>query len=178
MSPLIFNLPHPIALNFSRFHSFATLSLPTFNNYGLNTDLMNALKNQEIHTPSPIQQMAIPSILKQTNENFYLAAQTGTGKTLAYLLPILHIIKSLEKNNEKNTLPNRPFAIIIVPSKELVEQILKVCKSFLHLIKLNAGGIGLNRSYMQEKRMLDQGVDILVTTIDRMENHQKKIMFF
>lgn len=159
-------------------HHFSTLALPTFNKYGLNTDLIIALKDQEIHTPSPIQQLALPAILKQTHENFYLAAQTGTGKTLAYLLPIIHLIKEQEKNNERKTIPNKPFAIIIVPSKELVDQILRTCKSFLHFVKLKAGGVGLERSYLQEKRMLDEGVDILITTIDRLENHRKKNNIF
>ena len=169
----------PQNLSFPLFQStptkfFTTASLPTFNKYGLNPDLMNALQSQEIHTPSPIQQLSIPSILNLSHEHYYLAAQTGTGKTLAYLLPILHLIKQQEKNNIRNTIPNRPFVIIIVPSKELVEQILSVCKSFIHFIKLKAGGIGLAQSFSQEKKMLDEGVDVLITTIDRLENHRKK----
>ena len=154
--------------------NFSTISLPTFNKYGLNTDLLTSLEQQEIHTPSPIQQLAIPSLLKQSHDHYYLAAQTGTGKTLAYLLPILQLIKAQEKDNEKNTIPNRPFAFIIVPSKELVEQILSICKTYIHFIKLKAGGLGLSLNYVQERKMLDDGVDILITTIDRLENHRKK----
>lgn len=168
IKPLKFLNP-PIPKSF-----FSTLSLPSFDTYGLNSNLISALQSQEIHTPSPIQQLAIPSLLKLNHEHYYLAAQTGTGKTLAYLLPILHLIKSQEKDNVKNTIKNRPFAIIIVPSKELIEQILSICKSFIHHIKLKAGGIGLIHSYMQEKKMLDEGVDILISTIDRLESHRKK----
>ena len=67
---------------------------------------------------------------------FYIAAQTGTGKTLGYLLPILHNMKVIEQNsNNINTLPNRPQCIIVVPSKELVEQTYQVVKQFIHSVR-------------------------------------------
>lgn len=147
-------------------------SLPSFTSYGLHENLVSALKELEIHTPSPIQQLAMPNLLKSPHEHFYIAAQTGTGKTLAYLLPILHLLKKEEGNQGKITIANRPFAVILVPSKELTEQTLSICKSFIHFIKLKAGAIGLSRTYSQEKKMLNEGVDILITTIDRFERHR------
>lgn len=149
-------------------------SLPSFNSYGLHQNLLSALNELQIHTPSPIQQLAMPNLLKSSHEHYYIAAQTGTGKTLAYLLPILHLLKQEEGNQGKMTQPNRPFAVILVPSKELSEQTLSICKSFIHFIKLKAGAIGLSRTYSQEKKMLNEGVDILISTIDRFEKHRSQ----
>ena len=64
--------------------------------------------------------MAIPHLIK--GKSALLAAQTGTGKTLAYTLPIMHRLKQEEVQSDKQlTLPNRPRAIILVPSRELVQ---------------------------------------------------------
>ena len=74
------------------------------------------------------------------------------GKTLAYLLPILNLIKknemeeTLEDVKSKN---NRPSVIILVPSKELVSQVLSVMKSFSHIVKFTSAGI---RRYRRKKK--------------------------
>ena len=72
----------------------------------------------QINTPTPIQKLAIPHLIK--GKSALMAAQTGTGKTLAYCLPLIHRLKQAEVDADTQlTLPNRPRAIILVPSREL-----------------------------------------------------------
>ena len=76
-------------------------SLPTFNVYGLSQKIREVLEASKIHTPSSIQDIAIPELLRchgmDKENNFYLAAQTGTGKTYAYLLPVITMLKREEQ---------------------------------------------------------------------------------
>jgi len=92
----------------------------TFRKLGLMQEIVTVLEDElKIGTPSPIQSMAIPHLLK--GKSSLLAAQTGTGKTLAYSLPIIHRLKQDELGAETQlTLPNRPRALVLVPSRELV----------------------------------------------------------
>lgn len=152
-------------------------SIPTFKNFGLKSEILDALEQMNIHTPSPIQSQSISHLLKPLSENVYIAGQTGTGKTLAYLLPIMHLIK-LKEGNVKNTVSNRPYAILLMPSKELVEQTLEICKKICHFLKLRTIGLSNIHPFNREKNGLDEGADIVVTTIDRLEKHRKKQNIF
>lgn len=96
------------------------ITLPSFKQYGLYPGLVKALETQNIYTPSSIQDSALISLTKLSHNNFYIAAQTGTGKTYAYLLPIFHFLKQQEEQiKDRLTRPKRPRAVILVPSKEL-----------------------------------------------------------
>jgi superfamily II DNA/RNA helicase len=74
------------------------VSIPTFNAYNIqNKSIFEALTHNNIHTPSSIQDIVIPSLLTSPSVSqniFYIASQNGTGKTLSYLLPIIDILKS------------------------------------------------------------------------------------
>src|SRR5690606_34603765 len=100
-TPLLQTLP----FSFMPFHfNFATIKqkkkiapsqLPTFDNYGLSDDILNQLKDQEILTPTPIQTMVLSEFMR-SNKHLVFASQTGTGKTLAYVIPILQKLKEEE----------------------------------------------------------------------------------
>jgi superfamily II DNA/RNA helicase len=87
------------------------------------------------------------------------------------------ILQKLKEEEAKTksvlTQPNRPRALILVPNKELVSQTLEVIKDICHLVKLKAGGLCGSATLMKEKELLGSGVDVLVSTIDRFEKHQK-----
>jgi ATP-dependent RNA helicase RhlE len=85
----------------------------TFQDFNFDTKLMDGLLSMGFNTPTPIQQQAIPVILD--NKDLIACAQTGTGKTAAYLLPVLDKILRAEKRH-LNTL-------IIAPTRELAQQI-------------------------------------------------------
>jgi len=137
----------------------------------LNPDIQEYLKQMKIKTPSEIQRITIPHLLQRKSAVF--AAQTGSGKTLAYLLPICHLLKVDQhsqrrgdghKDNVAEPKENRPRAVILVPSKELVSQVLSVTKSISHHHKLLSVGLRSDYKMKRLKKSLQQPIDVLVTT--------------
>ena len=93
-----------------------------FEQFGLHNKFIENLKENEIEIPSKVQIMGIHKIL--SGLNCMLSAETGCGKTLAYLLPIMdQILKWKRLDRLQNRGPNSPLAMIVTPSRELAEQI-------------------------------------------------------
>jgi superfamily II DNA/RNA helicase len=147
---------------------------PSFKALGLMPELTSALTKLFITEPTPIQQKAIPSLLNSTYHHL-IAAQTGTGKTLAYLLPILQRLR-LEEIAEGRvlTVPSQPRSLVILPNRELTKQLEAVIRDFKHDVQLKASAAFSGHSWDVEVEELKQGVDLLVTTPDRFERHQKE----
>lgn len=115
-------------------------------------------------TPTPIQQQAIPIIMQ--DKDLIAVAQTGTGKTAAFLLPILHKL-SAEPTENTDTL-------IIVPTRELALQIDQALQGFAYFtgvssLAIYGGGDGM--SFENEKRALTQGANIIIATPGRLMSH-------
>jgi superfamily II DNA/RNA helicase len=110
--------------------------------------LQKTLKEQDLTTPTEIQSKIIPLMLE--GESVVGISETGSGKTLAYALPVLHAAKTRELEGDHVTDAGRPLAIIMVPTRELGEQIAKVFKEFTHDTRLRVrsalGGTGLEQS--------------------------------
>ena len=87
-----------------------------FSKLGLSTPIVQAVTELGYHQPTPIQQKAIPAIL--SGKNVIAAAQTGTGKTASFVLPILHILKDTPPVRAK-----RVCALIMTPTRELAIQV-------------------------------------------------------
>ncbi|KAF3427484.1 hypothetical protein E2986_02866 [Frieseomelitta varia] len=125
----------------------------TFNDLGLSSSLCESLENLGIYKPLQIQNIGIPKILQ--GSNVLLAAETGCGKTLAYLLPLITKILIWKQNNVQRTL-NTPLGLIVTPSRELTVQIaLELISISKHLdikTKLITGG-------KTKKMILDPPVD-------------------
>jgi len=115
--------------------AFGSLSLPA--------GLVEALKASGITKPSEIQQVVIPEIM--AGHDIIMAAQTGTGKTLAYLLPIIEKLRYDEDVEGVVTRLNRPRALVLVPTRELAVQVLAVAKFLSHYFRFRSvaltGGI-------------------------------------
>ena len=114
---------------------------------------------------TPVQQQVIPEVLK--GSDVIACAQTGTGKTAAFLLPILHRIVSSEPSDFIK-------AMIIVPTRELAVQISQQCEGFAYFTgvsSLAVYGGGTGPDYANEQRALSSGVDIVVCTPGRMISH-------
>jgi superfamily II DNA/RNA helicase len=105
-----------------------------FEKLGIDEDFNPFFKEQEIETPTEIQSKAIPMLLK--GQSIMGLSQTGTGKTLAYALPISEMIKTLEDEQGLSQKKSKPYAIIVVPTKELAVQIQGVFKQISHHVKL------------------------------------------
>ena len=157
----------------------------SWNKLGLMQELISALNESFIDTPTPIQHMAIPQILSG-GEGVAFAAATGSGKTLAYLLPIIQLLKGQEIVGEKiGTSENnkiskqkpirknkRPRAIVLAPTRELAVQILAVLKSLSHKAKFSSELlIGGDDYGKQRKRLESRPVDIVVATPGRLVKH-------
>lgn len=124
-------------------------------------------------SPTPVQKLAIPAVLKQKDNVSFLAA-TGSGKTLAYALPLLQLCK-LQDLSETERPSKRPRLIILAPTRELVVQITGIVKQICHGLKLScAGGLyGSSKSYGRQRQDLDRPIDIVVATPGRLLKHWK-----
>ena len=133
----------------------------SFNSLGLSDALLKAISKKGYTNPSPIQQKAIPPILE--GKDVLASAQTGTGKTAGFTLPILQIL------SQGKHLSNRPVrALILTPTRELAAQILANIKEYSEFLDLRTtvlfGGVNQKPQVAQ----LRQGIDILVATPGRL----------
>ncbi len=131
----------------------------TFAELGLGTKVLAAVKSLGYESPSPVQEQAIPAVL--AGKDVLAAAQTGTGKTAAFLLPVL------------NDLPHHgkakgPLCLIVTPTRELAIQIEDVCQTICkktgHRSVTVVGGV----SYGPQRGKLARGCDVLVATPGRL----------
>ncbi len=137
------------------------ISKNTFASLGLAPELLRAIQEQGYTEPTPIQREAIPVGLE--GRDLVGSAQTGTGKTAAFLLPILQRLK----NGRRGTLR----ALVLVPTRELAEQVFNSAKAYGRHVKVNAapvyGGVGME----PQTRALRNGVDIVIATPGRLLDH-------
>jgi ATP-dependent RNA helicase RhlE len=139
----------------------------SFNSLGLSDALLKAISKKGYSTPSPIQKKAIPPILE--GKDVLASAQTGTGKTAGFTLPILQIL------SQGKHLSHRPIrALILTPTRELAAQILANIKEYSEYVDLRSavifGGVNQNPQVSQ----LRQGIDILVATPGRLIDLQNQ----
>jgi ATP-dependent RNA helicase RhlE len=133
----------------------------TFNSLGITEPIIRALDNQGYKIPSPIQTQAIPAIL--TGQDLMATAQTGTGKTAAFALPLLQML-----SDQKTATPAQIQALVLTPTRELAVQVGKSFQSFGQHLALKVatifGGVGIG----PQKKQLRKGVNILVATPGRL----------
>ncbi len=133
----------------------------TFESLGLSSPILKAIETKGYKKPSVIQEKAIPLVLK--GKDVLASAQTGTGKTAGFTLPILEL---LSKNQSKGKRPIK--ALILTPTRELAAQILENVKEYSINLNIEStvifGGVNQN----PQKRKLKSGVDILVATPGRL----------
>ncbi|MBD3612562.1 MAG: DEAD/DEAH box helicase, partial [Hydrogenovibrio crunogenus] len=133
----------------------------TFASLGLSKPILDAVTQQGYETPSPIQAQAIPAVLE--GKDVMAAAQTGTGKTAGFTLPIL---ERLSKGKPAG--PNQARALILTPTRELAAQVSDSVETYGKQLSLKStvvfGGVKINPQMMR----LRKGVDILVATPGRL----------
>lgn len=132
-----------------------------FEDFKLDEDVLDGIRDMGYRAPSPIQQQAIPVIME--GADLIACAQTGTGKTAAFLLPVLHKIMQLPADGI-NTL-------ILVPTRELAIQIdhqVEAIGYYLNVKSIAVYGGGSGIGWVQQKQALVKGVDIVIATPGRL----------
>ncbi len=137
-----------------------------FADLGLAQPILLAITDAGYTVPTPIQAQAIPLVL--AGGDLLAAAQTGTGKTAGFTLPILHRLSTQPLENMR---PGRPRSLILVPTRELAAQVEASVKKYGKHLGLNSmvmfGGVNINPQY----KALKGRVDILVATPGRLLDH-------
>ncbi|MCK5080034.1 MAG: DEAD/DEAH box helicase, partial [Bacteroidales bacterium] len=135
-----------------------------FTEFGLNEQLLEAISYMGFEKATPIQDQAIPQIMQ--GDDLIACAQTGTGKTAAYILPILHKIAGHDDHLTR--------ALVIVPTRELALQIDQQFNGFgyftdISSIPVYGGGDG--GEWEQERKSLTTGADVIVATPGKLIAH-------
>ncbi len=139
----------------------------SFNTLGLKAELLRAIETQGYTTPTPVQTQAIPAILK--GGDILAGAQTGTGKTAAFTLPMLQRLSEGKPEATKRKRPVR--ALILTPTRELAAQVAESTQNYGKNLALKSTVVfgGVNIKPQIDK--LRQGVDIIVATPGRLLDH-------
>jgi len=135
-----------------------------FKEFNFNPELLEGLLAMGFKNATPIQEQAIPLIL--ANKDLIACAQTGTGKTGAFLLPIMNMLT--QNNDRHNT------TLILTPTRELAQQIdlqVEALSYFTNISSLTVFGGGDGVAYEQQKRSMREGVDIIIATPGRLIAH-------
>lgn len=137
-----------------------------FDEFGFDYDLMDGIDAMGYVTATPVQEKVIPAILD--GKDIIAAAQTGTGKTAAFLLPVINNL--ITQHHDPHTIN----ALIIVPTRELAVQIAQTLEGISYYTSLSFisvyGGTG-GALFASEKKALSSGVDIVICTPGRMISH-------
>jgi len=135
-----------------------------FSELGLNEQVLEALDHMGFETPTPIQEFAIPEVI--AGSDLLACAQTGTGKTAAFILPILHKLTGKE-DSSINTL-------ILVPTRELAVQIEQEIQGLSYFVSVGSMAIyggGDGTKWDTQKTALVEGTDIIVATPGKLISH-------
>ena len=133
-----------------------------FSDLGLSAELLNAVAEQGYETPTPIQAQAIPEILN--GRDVMAGAQTGTGKTAGFTLPLLHLLQQQQT-------PRRPRpvrALILTPTRELCLQVYESVQNYGRHLPFFAEAIFGGVSIKPQIQKLERGTDIVVATPGRL----------
>ena len=121
----------------------------SFADLGLSPKILSAVASKGYTTPSPIQAKAIPAVLQ--GSDVMAAAQTGTGKTAGFTLPILQLL-----SQGQSARPNQARALILTPTRELAAQIVESVQTYGKDLPLKSavvfGGVGINPQKKQKKK--------------------------
>lgn len=134
----------------------------SFAELGLKAELLRAIDAQGYTRPTPIQAQAIPAVLE--GRDVLAGAQTGTGKTAAFTLPMLHLLSLGQKSSA-------PRALVLAPTRELAAQVKANIDNYGANLKLKNAAIFGGVSINPQKDLLRRGVDILVATPGRLLDH-------
>ena len=139
-----------------------------FKDLGLRAELLRAIENQGYSDATPIQQQAIPLVLE--GRDVLASAQTGTGKTAGFMLPLLQRLAQARSNASSR----RPRALVLTPTRELAAQVNQSARDYGRHLRFQTaviyGGVGIN----PQISTLGRGVDIVIATPGRLLDHLER----
>jgi superfamily II DNA/RNA helicase len=149
----------------------------SFSTLNLSTPILNAIADLGYTKPTAIQQKAIPVVL--SGKDIIAAAQTGTGKTASFVLPLLELLNNRYKETEKKLRAKRIRALILVPTRELAVQVEESITQYAKYLNLSSMAMYGGVDAQEQKQRLIWGVDILVATPGRLLDmaHQRVLHF-
>ncbi len=139
-----------------------------FEEFGLSDEVMQGLDAMNFQEATPVQEQTIPVILQR--KDLIACAQTGTGKTAAFILPLLNLL------TERPGDGNKVRAVIVAPTRELAQQIDMQFEGFSYFLPISTvvvSGGGDGASWSQQLRGLAMGADIIIVTPGRLISHLK-----
>src|SRR3982751_730383 len=134
-----------------------------FADLGLSPELLSAIADSGYESPTPIQAQAIPTVLM--GRDVLGCAQTGTGKTAAFVLPMIDIL------NHGRAKARMPRSLILEPTRELAAQVSENFEKYGKNIELSMALLIGGESFTDQERKLDRGVDVLIATPGRLLDH-------
>ncbi len=134
-----------------------------FTEFALHQKLLQALDKRQLLTPTPVQQAVLPLAL--AGRDLQVSAETGSGKTVAYLLPCLDRLLS------SKALGSATRCLVLVPTRELATQVLEECRSLAAFTSLRAETVLGGMPFKEQKAMIRRNPEILVATPGRLRDH-------
>ncbi len=139
----------------------------SFKTFELDASILRAVKKCGYTEPTPIQVKAIPEVL--AGRDLIASAQTGTGKTAAFMLPILQRLSTVKKGKK-----GAPRVLVLSPTRELADQVTEATRTYGKFMKLKSAVILGGVSYKPQFRALSQSIDLVVGTPGRLLDHLKR----
>ena len=140
----------------------------SFDSLGLCSELLNAIAAKGYSTPTPIQSQAIPVIFEGCD--LLAGAQTGTGKTVAFALPIVQMLSEVPHRKKRRS----PRALVLVPTRELAAQVSEQMQNYGRRLSLRSTKIYGGVNIRAQIERLHRGIDIVVATPGRLLDHAER----
>ena len=137
----------------------------SFDSLNLRSELLSAIATQGYTTPTPIQTQAIPVVF--SGSDLLAGAQTGTGKTAAFALPIVQMLSEITPQQKRR----RPRALVLVPTRELAAQVSEQLQNYGRRLSLRSTMIYGGVNIQAQIERLHRGIDIVVATPGRLLDH-------
>ncbi|KAF3958755.1 hypothetical protein ACB098_01G161900 [Castanea mollissima] len=140
-----------------------------FEELGLTEEVMGVVKEMGIEVPTEIQCIGIPAVLE--GKSVVLGSHTGSGKTFAYMLPLVQLLRQDEALYGMLMRPRRPRAVVLCPTRELSEQVFRVAKSISHHARFRSTMVSGGGRVRPQEDSLNNPIDMVVGTPGRVLQH-------
>ncbi|XP_023902845.2 DEAD-box ATP-dependent RNA helicase 39 [Quercus suber] len=140
-----------------------------FEELGLTEEVMGVVKEMGIEVPTEIQCIGIPAVLE--GKSVVLGSHTGSGKTFAYMLPLVQLLRQDEALCGMQMRPRRPRAVVLCPTRELSEQVFRVAKSISHHARFRSTMVSGGGRVRPQEDSLNSPIDMVVGTPGRVLQH-------